>query len=222
MLLYCATGNAGKLNEFRQAAQAAHEWDANVDVEIEEVPGYKEIPPCEENGDNFGENAMIKAFHYAPHVNGMIFADDSGLVVEALGGAPGIYSARFAGPNATDEANNKLLLEKMHGVENRAASFVCLIALMKGRSRMGIFAGRCDGEILEEPRGSLGFGYDPLFYCPELGRTFGEASEEEKFGVSHRGQAFRTMVRRLFPPKPVSAPERPGPKPGMWPFDKLV
>lgn len=188
--LHCATGNPGKLNEFRLAAHQAA-------VEIEPVPGFKEIPPCVEDGATFAENALIKAFHYAPYVGGLLFADDSGLVVEALDGAPGIYSARFAGPGATDEANNRLLLEKLRGVTNRAASFLCVIALVEGSRRKGIYTGRVDGVILEEPRGSGGFGYDPLFYYPPFGSTFGEADEERKFEVSHRGEAFRSLLAQL-------------------------
>jgi XTP/dITP diphosphohydrolase len=188
--LYCATGNAGKLGEFRLAA-------AQAPVRIEPVPGFKAIPPCVEDGATFRENALIKARHYAPYVDGLLFADDSGLVVEALEGAPGIYSARFAGPNATDEANNRLLLEKLRGVKNRAASFVCVIALLENGRDKGIFTGRVDGILLEEPRGPGGFGYDPLFYCPLLGCTFGEAGEERKFAVSHRGQAFRSLLAQL-------------------------
>ncbi len=188
--LYCATGNAGKLREFRLAA-------ARSGVEIEAVPHFKAIPPCMEDGSTFAENAIKKARHYAAHVNGPVFADDSGLVVEALAGAPGVYSARYAGPDATDDANNRLLLEKLRGVTNRAASFVCLIALVEGGRQRGLYTGRVDGVVLEEPRGSGGFGYDPLFYCPPLGCTFGEATEEQKFQVSHRGQAFRAMLADL-------------------------
>ena len=189
--LFCATGNAGKLSEFRLAATL-------FPVEIEPVPEFKTLPPCIEDGATFGENAIKKALHYAPYVKGPLFADDSGLVVEALDGAPGVYSARFSGPEATDESNNRLLLEKMHGAGNRAASFVCLIALAEGRRQRGLYAGRVEGILLEEPRGAGGFGYDPLFYYPPFGCTFGEATEEQKFEVSQRGQAFRAMLARLF------------------------
>ncbi len=189
--LFCATGNPGKLSEFRLAARL-------YPVEIEPVPDFKSIPECVEDGATFGENAIKKALHYSPYVTGPLFADDSGLVVEALDGAPGIYSARYSGPGATDESNNRLLLEKMHGVTNRAASFVCLIALVEGRRQRGLYAGRVEGILLDEPRGSAGFGYDPLFYYPPFGCTFGEATEEQKFEVSHRGQAFRSMLAQLF------------------------
>ena len=126
--LYCATGNLGKLAEFRLAAKTSA-------IEIEAIPGYKQIPPCDENGATFAENALLKARHYASHVDGLVFADDSGLVVDALGGSPGIYSARYSGADATDESNNRLLLEKLRGVENRTAAFVCAIALVNGDSR---------------------------------------------------------------------------------------
>lgn len=188
--LYCATGNAGKLREFRMAA-------ASGPVEIELLPGYRELPPCTEDGATFQENAVRKARHYAGHANGLLFADDSGLEVDALGGAPGVYSARFAGPAATDEANNRLLLEKLRGIEHRNARFVCAIALVEGGRVRGVYHGTVEGMILEQPRGAGGFGYDPLFYCPASGCTFGEATAEQKWALSHRGQALRAMLASL-------------------------
>jgi XTP/dITP diphosphohydrolase len=200
--LQCATGNAGKLREFRLAAGLAP-------VEIELLPGYREIPPCVEDGRTFEENAAIKALHYGAHASGLLFADDSGLEVDALGGAPGVFSARFslrhppvAGPPLPiDQANNRLLIEKMRGVENRTARFVCAIALAEGGRHggkvRGVWRGAVEGIILDEPRGAGGFGYDPLFFCPDLGCTFGEAGEDRKFTVSHRGQALRAMLAAL-------------------------
>ena len=188
--LYCATGNAGKLREFRMAAESAQ-------VEIELLPGFKQLPAALEDGATFEENAIKKALHYAPHAAGKLFADDSGLEVAALGGAPGVYSARFSGPHATDDANNRLLLEKLHGAANRKARFVCAIALVEGERVVEVFHGAVDGMILDEPRGSGGFGYDPLFYCPAFGCTFGEATGEQKFSLSHRGQAVRAMLASL-------------------------
>jgi len=190
MRLYCATGNAGKLREFRLAAALAP-------VEIELVPDYARIPPCEENGATFEENAMIKARHYGPHVAGLLFADDSGLVVDALGGAPGVVSARFSGPGASDRSNNRLLLEKLRGAPNRSARFVCSIALVEGTRLVGVYHGAVEGRILDAPRGNGGFGYDPLFYYPPFDCTFGEAGEEQKFAVSHRGQALRALLAAL-------------------------
>ena len=192
--LYCATGNKGKLREFRLAAQGCPEG-SSVDIEL--LSGYGDIPPCVENGATFEENALIKARHYAPYASGLLFADDSGLEVDALGGAPGIYSARFAGPNATDEANNRLLLNRLDGVEDRRARFICAIALVDGGEVRGAWRGAVEGVITRESRGSGGFGYDPLFYCPQLVCTFGEAEAERKFAVSHRGQALRAMLAAL-------------------------
>ena len=166
-------------------------------VEIELLPNFREIPPCVEDGATFEENAIIKARHYGRHAPGLLFADDSGLVVDALGGAPGVYSARFSGPHATDRANNLLLLEKLRGVENRTARFVCAIALVKGGEVRGVYRGAVDGVILDAPRGSAGFGYDPLFYYPPFACTFGEAADDRKFSVSHRGQALLAMLRAL-------------------------
>jgi XTP/dITP diphosphohydrolase len=189
-ILYCATGNAGKLREFRKAADSAR-------IAIELLPGFKQLPAAVEDGATFEENAIRKALHYSPYAAGLLFADDSGLEVEALGGAPGVYSARFSGPHATDDSNNRLLLEKLRGVANRRARFVCAIALVEGERVIGVYHGSVEGTILEEPRGAGGFGYDPLFYCPEFGCTFGEATEEQKLSLSHRGQAARAMLAAL-------------------------
>jgi len=192
--LYCATGNAGKLEEFQMASGSVGQA-----VSIELLPGYKQLPPCVEDGATFEENAIIKARHYGPHAPGLLFADDSGLAVDALQGAPGVYSARFSGPQATDESNNRLLLERLAGVENRAARFVCAIALVEGARLVGVYRGAVEGRILHEPRGTGGFGYDPLFYCQAFGCTFGEATAEQKLAVSHRGQALQGMLAALRP-----------------------
>jgi XTP/dITP diphosphohydrolase len=198
MRLLCATGNAGKLREFRLAAGMAT-------VEIELVPGFQTLAPCVEDGRTFEENAIKKALHYGRHASGLLFADDSGLEVDALGGAPGVFSARFSlieppiegPPLKLDEANNRLLLKKLEGVENRSARFVCAIALAEDGELRGVWRGVVEGFILDEARGQGGFGYDPLFYCPAVGGTFGEAGEEEKFAASHRGQALRAMLAEL-------------------------
>jgi XTP/dITP diphosphohydrolase len=200
--LYCATGNAGKLTEFRMAGESL-----GRPVTIELLPGYKQLPPCVEDGATFDENAILKARHYGPHAPGLLapgphapgplFADDSGLEVDALHDAPGVYSARFSGPHATDDSNNRLLLEKLAGVENRAARFVCAIALVEGTRLLGVYRGAVEGTILHQPRGTGGLGYDPLFYCPAFGCTFGEATQKQKFAASHRGQALRAMLAAL-------------------------
>jgi XTP/dITP diphosphohydrolase len=186
--LYCATGNAGKFREFRMAA-------GHAPFALQLLPDYRHLPPAVEDGATFEENAVKKALHYGPHAEGLLFADDSGLEVDWLGGAPGVYSARFSGPHATDQSNNRLLLERLRGVASRQARFVCAIALVAGDRVLGVFRGSVAGEILGEPRGAGGFGYDPLFYCPAFACTFGEASAEQKLSLSHRGQAFRAMVQ---------------------------
>ena len=186
--LYCATGNSGKLREFQGMTAA---------FAIELAPGFRGMAACVEDGATFAENAEIKARYYSAHADGPVFADDSGLMVDALAGAPGVYSARYSGPAATDASNNQLLLEKLRGVTKRAARFVCSIALVDRGELVGIYSGSVEGEILEGPRGPGGFGYDPLFYCPALGCTFGEAAEEQKAAVSHRGQAFRKMLAAI-------------------------
>jgi XTP/dITP diphosphohydrolase len=188
--LYCATGNAGKLREFRLAADLSR-------IQIDHAPGFKQLPEAIEDGATFEENAIKKALHYSPHVNGLLFADDSGLEVDALGGAPGVYSARYSGPGATDESNNRLLLERLEGAANRKARFICAIALVNGPRVVGVFHGAAEGEILHAARGAGGFGYDPLFYCPAFGCTFAEATGEQKFALSHRGQAVRAMLASL-------------------------
>jgi XTP/dITP diphosphohydrolase len=181
--LYCATSNPGKLAEFRAAAPP--------DLEIV-ATGARE---CPETGASFEDNAAQKALCYAAAVKDLVFADDSGLVVEALGGEPGIHSARFAGPGATDQQNNVLLLERLAGCPLRAARFECAIALARPGSVLATFHGTAEGVVLEAAHGRGGFGYDPLFYFPPLDRTFAELSPEEKFTHSHRGQAFRAMLR---------------------------
>ena len=154
-----------------------------------------------EDGATFRDNAIKKALHYAPYVDGLLFADDSGLEVDALGGAPGVYSARYSGEQATDESNNNLLLKNLRAIAGAnfpfPARFVCLIAVVRGAAVVGTYAGAVNGEILEAPRGSGGFGYDPLFFYPPFGCTFGEADAHSKFAVSHRGQALRKMLRDI-------------------------
>ena len=183
MRLYCATGYPGKLREFRLAAGAG--W------EIVPLTG---IPPCEETGESFEENAIQKAIYYSRHAPGLLFAEDSGLEVDALGGAPGVRSARFAGEGASDEDNNRLLLEKLRGVGDRSARYCCAIAVAQQGSIVQTFRGEVSGRIVDEPRGVNGFGYDPYFLYEPLGRTFAEVAPEQKLGVSHRGQAMAQML----------------------------
>ena len=166
-------------------------------IHIEPLPGMSGIAPCDETGSTFEENAVQKALYYGSHTNGWLFAEDSGLEVDALDGAPGVYSARFAGPDATDDANNSLLLKRLAGSKDRTARFVCVIALVQNGSLDRTFRGEAVGEILAEPRGTFGFGYDPLFFYPPLGCSFGEAARKRKQTVSHRGQALEQLITSL-------------------------
>lgn len=193
MILYCATSNPGKLREFQQAAAHFGARGAHVDV----LPGLKQIPAPAETGSTFRENAILKAVGYSAHTAEYVFADDSGLAVDALAGAPGVYSARFAGEGATDAANNALLLAKMRGRSDRAARFVCVVALARAGSLIGTFDGVVEGALIEEERGDGGFGYDPLFYFPPFGCTLAEVDEARKMDVSHRGKALAAMFRSL-------------------------
>ena len=190
MKLYCATSNPGKLREFRMAA-AHFGFDGIV---IEPVPGLRSIPAPEEHGATFEENAAAKALYYSGHAPGAVFADDSGLEVDALGGAPGVFSARFAGAACTDADNNRLLRERLRGIDDRTARFVCVIGLARSGRLLGTFRGAVEGQIIDEERGPNGFGYDPMFFYPPFGTTFGEATGSSKMGVSHRGQSLRAML----------------------------
>jgi XTP/dITP diphosphohydrolase len=190
--LFLASGNAGKLKEFRVLA-AGHA------LELELLPNFGSVPEFAETAPTFAENATGKALYYSRHTDQMVFADDSGLVVEALGGAPGVMSARYAGPGASDEQKIVKLLQELKGKKGaeRAARFVCIIAVaLRGRA-CAIVSGQVEGTILEETHGSGGFGYDPLFYFPELKKTFAELLPEDKNLHSHRGKAFRRMMEVL-------------------------
>ena len=189
LILHLASTNPGKLREFRQAGNSCG-------IFVEPVPDAANLPPCVEDGATFEENARKKAIYYSHHAEGLVFADDSGLCVDAMDGAPGIHSARFAGPAADDAANNLKLLRELRpfpGLQ-RTAHYVCVIALAERGFILAVTQGRADGVVLETPRGSGGFGYDPLFFDPPLGKTFAELSPEEKFPVSHRGEAFRKLT----------------------------
>jgi XTP/dITP diphosphohydrolase len=189
LLLYCATTNPGKLREFRRALEDS--------IQLETLPNLASIPVCKETGATFEENATQKALYYSKHADGYLFAEDSGLEVDALGGEPGVYSARFAGPGATDEANNRLLLERMRDVPDRTARFVCVAALAKSGRLVRTFRGEVEGRLTEEPRGPNGFGYDPLFFYRPFGCTFGEAPLERKMEVSHRSKALTALLSYL-------------------------
>jgi XTP/dITP diphosphohydrolase len=187
--LYCATTNPGKLREFQMALESS--------LQVESLPGLPSIPPPEETGATFEENAIQKALYYSKHCDGPLFVDDSGLSVDALGGAPGVYSARFAGPNATDEENNRLLLERMRGVSDRRARFVCVVALAESGRLLHTFRGEVEGQLTDAPEGTNGFGYDPLFFYAPFDSTFGQAPLEQKMQVSHRSRALHAMREYL-------------------------
>jgi XTP/dITP diphosphohydrolase len=189
VIVYCATTNQGKIAEFRMAAAD--------DLVIEPLPGIRDIPVCEETGSTFEQNAIQKALYYGVHARGYLFAEDSGLEVDALGGEPGVYSARYAGPNATDEDNNLLVLERLGSSARRRARYVCVIALVEAGVLIKTFRGTVEGELLTSSRGANGFGYDPLFYYPPFGCSFGEVSRERKQTVSHRGEALQKMLSYL-------------------------
>jgi XTP/dITP diphosphohydrolase len=194
--LFLASSNVGKLAEYRALANSSAD---SLPVELALLPDFDALPAFEENAPTFAENAAGKALHYSRHRGGLVFADDSGLVVPALGGAPGVHSARYAGPQATNSQRIEKLLTHMRGktASERAAHFVCAIALAERGRAMAIVTDRVDGEILEAPRGSGGFGYDPVFYFPALEKTFAELPAEEKNQRSHRGKAFRRLLAAL-------------------------
>ena len=194
--LFLASSNPGKLAEYRALAAA---YAISLPIELALLPDFEALPAFEENAPTFAENAAGKALHYSRQTDGLVFADDSGLVVPSLGGAPGVHSARYAGPQATNSQKIEKLLGELRdrtGAE-RAAYFICAIALAKRGRAMAIVTDRVDGEILEAPRGSGGFGYDPVFYFPALEKTFAEISAEEKNLRSHRGKAFCRLLAVL-------------------------
>ena len=190
MKIWCATGNPGKLREFRLAGEL-------LGIEIEPLPDLQSIPAPEETGDTFEANASLKAAYYSRFAPGPLFADDSGLEVDALNGEPGVYSARYAGEHATDDQNNALLLKGLADNPHRTARFVCVIALAEFGQTTQLFRGTVEGEIIHETRGPGGFGYDPMFYYPPFGCTFGEVDGPRKFAVSHRGNALRLLLNYL-------------------------
>jgi XTP/dITP diphosphohydrolase len=190
--LVLTSGNPGKLREY-QVLAAGHVLDLQL------LPGFAALPEFPEDAPTFAENAAGKALFYSKFSREMVFADDSGLVVPALDGAPGVFSARYAGPGASSEQRNAKLLAELRGKrgEERVAFFVCVIALaLQGRC-LAVVSGKVDGEILEQPCGAGGFGYDPVFYFPSLGKAFAELNAVEKNRHSHRGNAFRRLMEVL-------------------------
>lgn len=208
--IYLATTNPGKLREFQEAAQQSG-------VALEPLPGLKSFPPAIEDGLTFEENARIKAEHYSRFLPGeLVVAEDSGLAVDQLDGAPGVYSARYASllgaqasspaplhygqapghTNSDDEENNRALISQLERLPagKHAGKYVCVIALAHQGRTMACFTGESAGELLTTARGAGGFGYDPLFFFPSLGKTFAELTLEQKRQHSHRGKAFRQLL----------------------------
>ena len=183
VLLVVATRNRGKSREIREFLQG-------FPIEIRDLNDFGPIPEADEDGETFEENAYKKASFTAKVLGFPALADDSGLEVEALGGQPGVRSARYAGPTATDEENNRKLLEALTGITQRGGRFCCVLALAVPSGPALTYEAACEGMIVAAPRGSNGFGYDPLFYYPPLDKTFGEMTLEDKSGVSHRGKAL--------------------------------
>jgi XTP/dITP diphosphohydrolase len=189
--LLVATGNAGKAREFAQMLK-------NQPFSLQSLTEWPDIAAPAENGRTFMENAVEKARYYARNTGEYCIADDSGLEVAALFGKPGVLSARYAGEKASDEENNRLLLKNMENEEDRACRFVCALALADAGGGVLFSAeGRTEGVLLGKGRGLKGFGYDPLFFSPELGKTLAEASAEEKNAVSHRGRAIAALLKFL-------------------------
>jgi len=191
--LLLASSNQGKLREYRELAGAA-----NLGINL--FPDFSTVPPFEESAPTFAENAAGKALYYSRFVSVTVLADDSGLVVPALGGAPGVYSARYAGPQATDaDCVQKLLREMQHLEANqRRARFVCVIVLARQGHALAVVSDFVDGCIPRDALGASGFGYDPVFVLPALDRTFAQLSAEEKNQYSHRGRAFAKIRDYLF------------------------
>jgi XTP/dITP diphosphohydrolase len=186
--LVIATGNRGKFKEIAELLQGL-----NIDIVPLDRVGPVEVPP--ESGDSFQENARLKAVAVAAALRRWVLADDSGLEVDALGGAPGVLSARFGGPGKTDAERCDLLLDKLIGIasERRTARFRCVVALAEPGGRVRFATGTCEGRIASAPRGCHGFGYDPVFEIPALGKTLAEVGSEIKNRLSHRSQAVAKM-----------------------------
>ncbi|WP_306547623.1 XTP/dITP diphosphatase [Desulfobulbus sp.] len=208
-IIVLATSNKNKLKEIQEILK-------DFPVAIKSLSDFGPMPEAVEDGETFDDNAYKKALHYAKVLGVPCLADDSGLVVDALDGRPGVYSARYSGPEATDWKNCEKLLGEMEGQTNRSAHFVCVLSLATPAGPALTWEGRCKGELIAERRGDAGFGYDPIFFSPDLGKTFAEASMAEKSAISHRGRALadfaaefskvqvwlRQRMAEIKPPKP--------------------
>ena len=184
--LVLATRNKGKISELTELL-------SGFDITVKNLNDFGPIPPVIEDGKTFEDNAYKKASFTAKVLGLPTIADDSGLVVDALDGAPGVYSARYAGENASDDENNRKLLNEMKGISKRNAYFETAIIIAVPEGHALTYTGRAKGEITETPAGENGFGYDPLFYYPPLKKTFAQMTQDEKNGVSHRGKAVKEL-----------------------------
>lgn len=192
MKIVFASKNEGKVKEIKAML-------SGTDIELVSLNSYSNVPEIVEDGASFQENALKKARIISEFTGENVLADDSGLVVDVLNGEPGIYSSRYAGPDATDEENNAKLLENLKKVpaDKRTASFNCVLVLYKKNKEISFFEGKWQGQIIDEKRGSNGFGYDPIFWVPELKMTVAELPADVKNKVSHRGQAFAKLKKEL-------------------------
>ncbi len=187
-----ATHNPGKIAEIAAALK-------EVEIEVLGIEALDDRDPVEETGTSFEENARIKAEAYSLRTSLPVLADDSGLEVDALDGAPGVESARYGGPGVDDAGRNRLVLEKLRGIptERRTARFRCVLAVARSGLTLATFHGVVPGRIAEEPRGENGFGYDPVFFHDGIGTTFGRITRERKQDLSHRGQAIARLVEAV-------------------------
>jgi XTP/dITP diphosphohydrolase len=192
MKIVFASGNEGKVREIREMLEG-------MKIDLVSLNNYTHVPEIVEDGKSFLENALKKAKIISEFTGETVLADDSGLQVDALGGEPGIYSARYAGEKATDEENNAALLVKLKNIsqEKRTAFFRCVLVLYRRDGSYDYFEGKWNGQIIDERRGNNGFGYDPIFFVPELKKTAAELPAEIKNKVSHRGQAFAQLKKTL-------------------------
>lgn len=188
-----ATKNKGKVEEFRTMF-------GKKGFLVKSLLDYPELPEVEETGKTFAENAVLKAETISQMIHKPVIADDSGLAVDALGGEPGVYSARYAGMEKDDRKNIEKVLKKMEGVKNRKARFVCVLALAVPGEKTVTVEGVCEGEIAMKPIGSNGFGYDPIFFLTDKGKTMAQLEKSEKNEISHRGKALKkleAMIEKL-------------------------
>ncbi len=190
IIIVLATRNKGKTREIRELL-------SSFPIEIKNLDDFGPIPEVEEDGETFDDNAYKKAAFAARVLGYPAMSDDSGLVVTALGGQPGVRSARYAGETATDAENCEKLLREMKGKQDRSAAFECVISIAIPTGAALTYEGRCEGELLESPQGENGFGYDPLFFFPAFGKSFAEVPMADKNRVSHRGKALQEVAQEF-------------------------